>query len=77
MAHHGGALVRLVADAPVVADRDPAPRADLTQPHFVVGVWVEVIAMPLDDEVSRGEDGRELIAEVAIGEEDEAQAARS
>lgn len=75
--YHGGQLVGLVADAGIAAQRYPAALADGAQPFFVGAVGRKVIAVPFDREPTCREDVWEGVAEVAIGEENEAQAARS
>lgn len=75
--HHRLQLVRLVANATVMGESDPAPRPDRREPLVVGRVMYEVIPMLLDGQAGRPEDVRETVAEVAIGEVDERQAARS
>ena len=70
-------LVGFVADPAIMADRNPAPLPNGCQPLVVRAIRFEVIRMPLDLEASGGKDVGELLAEVAIREEDAAQAARS
>jgi hypothetical protein len=48
MPYDGGELVRLIADASVVADRDPSFSADGFQPDLVRTVRREAIAVPPD-----------------------------
>lgn len=75
--YYGRQLIGLVADALVVGYRDPASPANCLQPLLVRGVGGEVIIMPLYVKAGSRENGRELLAEVAIGKEDKTQAARS
>jgi hypothetical protein len=60
-----------------MSERDPLTLANLCQPLFVGTVGPEVIAVSLDGESRALQDLREGCAEVAIGEEDKRQAARS
>jgi hypothetical protein len=48
MLHHGGKLVRLVADTPVMGDGDPSVSADRFKPFRIRAVGREVIPMALD-----------------------------
>ena len=77
MADHRRELVRLVADAGVVGEGDPFASADFGQPVFVRTLGRKVIAVALDGETCVFQDLRKEAAEVAIGEEDKRQAARS
>ena len=74
---HARQLVRRVADAAVVRDRDPATPPDLTQPGLVGTIGRKVVAVALDVQAGGGEDVAEPVAEVPVGEEDTCQAARS
>jgi hypothetical protein len=56
---------------------DPSAPADLLQPSFICRVVITVVVMPFDSQPARPQYLRELLAEVPIGEEDKAQAARS
>ncbi len=56
---------------------DPFTLADLRQPVLVGTVGREVIAVSLDGKPRALQDLRKGVAEVAIGEEDACQAARS
>lgn len=77
MADYRLKLVGFVANSAVVTDGDPALLADCFQPFIVGTIRLEVIRMPLDLEASSGKDFGELLAEVAIREENATQAARS
>ena len=77
MADDGGPLVRLVADSGVVGYGNPASLADGAEPFLVRAVGPEVMTVPFDDEAGRDKDIREDVAKIAVGEKDEAQAARS
>lgn len=66
----GGLLVRLVPDASIMAEGNPAAAADLGQPILVWGGGLEMVRMPLDDEARGPENLRELLPEIAIGEID-------
>jgi hypothetical protein len=77
VANDSGELIRLVPDPCVVRDPDPTAASDLAHPVFVGSVGREMIGMALDGEPAGSQDLRELIAEVAVREEDNGQAARS
>lgn len=70
-------LVRRVSNAAVVSDGDPPPLTYRLQPHFVRAVVREMIAVPFDSYPGRRENVRKPVAEISIGEEDAAHAARS
>lgn len=73
----GRQLVGLVANATIVRDGRPLLSANALEPFFVGCSRREVINMPLDVQAGRTKDIWKLVAEIAIGEEDAAQAARS
>ena len=70
----GRKLVRLIADAPIVRDGDPAVARDIAQPFVVRAIRREVIGVSLYAKSGVTEDGGELQAKVTIGEEDNTQA---
>ena len=70
-------LVRFVANAGVMRDGDPTLAADGLEPLLVGGVGLEVIAVPFDAHTRLAQNLGEPFAEVAVSEEDTAQAARS
>ena len=72
-----GKFVRLVPDAAVMTERNPATSCGLSQPYVVRTVVREMVDMPLDGQLGAAKDLRELQAEVAVGEENNTQAARS
>lgn len=71
------ALVRLVADASIMSERDPFAPSDYLEPCFVGGVRREVIGVSLDCQIGKFQDLGKLLSEVAVGEIDDRQAARS
>lgn len=73
----GRQLIGLVADAGVVSDRDPAVSTNCFEPLFIRGGGPEVIAVSFDPQPGCAQDLGKPFAEVAVGEEDMAQAARS
>lgn len=73
----GVELIGFVADATVVGHRNPAVFADGLQPFLVGAIGRKVVAMPLDRKSALYEDVGEGVSEIAIGEKDQAQAARS
>ena len=75
--HDRSQLVRCVADAKVVRDRDPLILSAVLQPLLIRSVRREQITMTFHGETSRREDRWKLLPEIAIGEEDPAHAARS
>jgi hypothetical protein len=75
--HDGIEFVRLVADAAVVRERDLAALSDFLQPGLVGRIVGKVISVPLDRQTAGFQNLRESFAEIAIGEIDKAQAARS
>ena len=77
MLHDGGEFIRLIANAAVMGERDPATFADLLKPRFVRRIMREVIGVPFDSQAAGFQNLRESFAEIAIGEIDKAQAARS
>lgn len=72
-----GQFIRLVAYVLVVRDDDPSAPANFDNPFFVLCVIRKVIDMPLDRNPRVLKERRELFAEIAISEENSAQAARS
>lgn len=77
MLRHRRQLVRLVADATIVRDRDPSAAAHRCEPLGVRRVVRKVVGGAFDTQAGGGEDGGKLLAEIAVGEENPAQAARS
>jgi len=77
MLNHGSQLVRLVANAQVVSDRDPSPAADFPQPILIGAVVPEVVGMPFDRQTSGPESLWKLLAQIPIREEDRRHATRS
>jgi hypothetical protein len=75
--HDSVAFVRLVADAAIMSERDPAALADLSQPGLVRRIVDEVIGVPLDGQTACFENLTESLAEVAVREVSAAHAARS
>ncbi len=75
--HHRAQLVGLVPDAAVVGERDPSPLPNRSKPYLVGAGGREVIQVTLDGQPCGGQDCGETRAEVAVGEEDNSQAARS
>ena len=70
-------LVRLVADARVVRQRDPSTLCHLPQPFVIRAIGRETINVPFYGKSRFAQDSGELQAKVAVGEEDSIQAARS
>jgi hypothetical protein len=77
MADNSVAFVRLVANASVAGERDPTPPADFLQPDFVGCIRRKVIGVTLYRKAAGSENLGKLLTEIAIGEIDNAQAARS
>lgn len=77
MTNYSLELVGLVANPPIMTDGDPTLLSNGLQPLIVRASRFEVIRMPLDLEAGGGKDVGELLAEVAIREENAIQAARS
>lgn len=77
MGNDRGKFVRLVPDAAVMTERHPATSCGLSQPHVVRTVVREMVNVPLDGQTAAAKNLRELQAEVAVGEENNTQAARS
>lgn len=75
--YYSSEFVRLVANVAIVAQCDPASLPDCAQPFLIAGIRREVVGVPLDREAGRSQDFWKPGAEVAIGEEDKAQAVRS
>ena len=74
---YGGKLVRCVADAFVVSERDAVVASAVLEPLLVRPVGREKVMVPLDGQAGGGENFREAFAEVAVREIDTAHAARS
>lgn len=70
-------FIGLIANTLVVRHRHPTLRRHRGKPFAVWAVGREVIHVSFDDEATVGEDVRKLQAEIAVGEEDNVQAARS
>ncbi len=77
MLHDRFALVEFVPDALIVGDRDALVGAAVFQPLFVRTARRKQIAMPFDFQPCYDKNGRELLPEIAVGEINAAQAARS
>jgi hypothetical protein len=60
-----------------MGERNPPALADLLQPHLVSRFRYKVISVSLDGQAAPPENLREAVSEVAVGEIDKAQAARS
>ena len=74
---HGRQFVGFVPDAAVVRDRHPLPLGCQLEPFLISGGRCKVVRMPLDEDAGLAKDPRELQTKIAIGEEDNLQAARS
>lgn len=74
---HGSEFVGLVANAGVMCNHNPAALTDGLQPGFVRTVVCKMVAVPLDHHTCGGKDVRKALPEIAVGEKDRAQAARS
>lgn len=68
---------RLVADSGVVSKDDPPLPACCGEPVLIRGGGAEMIVKSLDGESRAAKGGRKGLAEVAVGEEGAAHAARS
>ena len=77
MPHDRVPLGRLVADAAVVGERGRTAPLDLREPHFIRRVMSKVIGVPLDIQAACPNIRAKLLSEVAVGEVDAGQAARS
>ena len=77
VSHDRIAFVRLVADAAIMRERDPAVLADFGQPDLVRRDRSEVVRVPLDGQPACFENLTESFAEVAVREVRAAHAARS
>lgn len=77
VAHDGVTFVRLVTDATIVGERDPAALSDRLQPRLIRRIWRKMISMRLHRQAARPENVREAFAEITIGEIDKTHAARS
>jgi hypothetical protein len=77
MASDCGELVRLVADPAVVGDRYPASSADIGEPNLIRAIGREMVPMALHAQARFPQNLGKSKAEVSVGEEDNAQAARS
>ena len=70
-------FVGFVPNAPIVGHRDPSLVSDFCQPLFIRAVRREMIAVAMNAQASSRQDVRELVAQVAVCEIDNTQAARS
>lgn len=77
MTHNRSQLVGLVTDPLVMRDRDAAVLPDVLEPLLVGAVVREAIEVPFDGQSGGREDVGKAVAEIAVGEEDKPQAARS
>lgn len=77
MLHDRITLVDPVADTLVVGDRDAAMRAAVFQPLLIRAIGWKQIMVPFDLKAGCGQDGRELLPEITVGEINAGQAARS
>jgi hypothetical protein len=68
--HHSIPLVRLVANAPVMRERDPSMRACGGQPHLVRSFRPEVVDVALNGKARFSENLGKPLTEIAIGKED-------
>jgi len=75
--YNGRKLVGLVSDARVMSNGDPAFHRGLTQPDIVRASRRKVIGVSLYANSRVAEDGGELQTTIAVGEENNTQAARS
>lgn len=75
---NGRKFIRLVSDAPIMGDRNPAASTNLAQPFFIrAQIVLEVIGKLLHPQSRGSEDRRKLLTKIAICKEDRIQAARS
>ena len=77
VANHCIAFVRLVADAAIMRENDPAALTRRFQPRLVWRVRSKVIRMSFDRQAMRPENLGKGLSEVAVDEIDNPQAARS
>ena len=77
MLYHRAQFVGLVPDTAVVRQGDPSPLADRSKPYLVSAIGREVVSVPLYGQLCVRQDFRKSGAEVAVGEKDNSQAARS
>ena len=74
---HGGPLIWFVANATIVGKCHPLPPSYILQPYLIGAGGRKEISMPPHVQSTGAENFRKLLAQVAIGEIDPAQAARS
>jgi hypothetical protein len=77
VAHDGVTLIRLISDAEIVRERNPAPTTYLLEPDFLRSRIGEVIGVPLYRKAALSKDLGKPLPEITIREKDGAQAARS
>lgn len=70
-------LVRLVANPRIVRHCNPASSGHVAKPGLVCAVVSEVVGVTFYLKPGVAKNGRELQSEVAVGEKDDTQAARS
>lgn len=77
MAHDGSQFIRCVAYPFVVRQGDTAVLAYVFQPLFVRSVWRKKIMVTFNRESSGSQRVGKAFAQIPVGEENRAQAARS
>jgi len=70
-------LIRLVSNASIVREGNPTSFANFCKPFWVGSFCIKVICMKLHCEPSGPKNTWKLLAKIAIGKVDKAQAARS
>jgi len=70
-------FIRLITDSSVMREGDPPALCNFWQPDSVVAIRREVICVAFYCKPGGAQDGWKLMTEIAVREEDNAQAARS
>jgi hypothetical protein len=68
--HHGCQFIRLIANAPIVRERNPPTPTYFPQPLFIGSIVPKVVHMALNAQTGGTQDLRKLLAEVAVREKD-------
>ena len=77
MSHDSRKLVRRITDPGIVRYRHSAVLPDVSKPLLIGAIGRKTIVVPLDRQPRRGQDFGESLTKIAVGEEDQVQAARS
>ena len=77
MVHDSRGLIGFIANPSIMSQNEPSLLGNNRQPFFIRSGWREVIAMNFDEDACVVKNGRELITQVPISEENGIHAAFS